>query len=83
MSTNHEPGADTSSGSSVVDAIMGAIREHADERGHAPLGDVVDTARREVPQTAEDIHDEIAQLQEQGEIYPVNHCVAITEEEKR
>lgn len=63
---------------SLTETIYDAIKAHADEKGHAPLGDVVDTARREVPQTAKEIHDRLELLQRHGEIYPVGNQVAIT-----
>jgi len=63
---------------SLTKAIYNAIDKHADEKGHAPLGDVVDTAREEVPQTAEDIHDRLEVLRRHGEIYPVDEKIAIT-----
>lgn len=63
---------------SLTEAIYNAIEANADEKGHAPLGDVVDAARREVPQTSEEIHDRLELLQRHGEIYPVGNKVAIT-----
>ena len=63
----------------LTEAIYDAIEAHADEQGHAPLGDVVDSARKEVPQTAEDIHDRLEHLQKHGEIYPIGSKIAITE----
>ena len=63
---------------SLTEAIYDAIEAHADEKGHAPLGDVVDSARKEVPQTAEDIHDRLELLQRHGEIYPIGSKIAIT-----
>jgi len=63
---------------SLTTAIYDAIEKHADTDGHAPLGDVVDTARSEVPQTARDVHDRLELLKRHGEIYPVDGRVAIT-----
>ncbi|SEH60757.1 hypothetical protein SAMN05192561_11236 [Halopenitus malekzadehii] len=64
---------------SLTNTIYDAIEQHADDRGHAPLGDVVDTVRDETRFVAEDIHDRLERLEKHGEIYPVNHKIAITE----
>ena len=63
---------------SLTEAIYEAIEEHADADGHAPIGDVVDTARSRVPQTARDVHERLELLKRHGEVYPVGGRVAIT-----
>lgn len=64
---------------SLTEEIYNKIEANADADGHAPLGDVVDAVRQEVPQTAEQIHDRLERLKRHGEIYPVGNKIAITE----
>jgi len=66
---------------SLTAAIKVAITELGDEKGHAPIGEVVDTVRANRPATAEDVHDCISSLQERGEVYPVDDSskVAVTD----
>lgn len=64
---------------SLTDAIKVAISELGDEKGHAPMGDVVDAVRSNRPATAEDVHSVLESLQTRGELYPIGSKIAVTE----
>ncbi|OYR79295.1 hypothetical protein DJ84_18235 [Halorubrum ezzemoulense] len=54
---------------SLTEAVYDAIETVANEDGNAPVADVIDLARKDIPQTARDVHDRLERLNRHGEVY--------------